>query len=82
MRRPHYTSPALQYAVDPSAPAGSVRNEPGGGPGFSVNVHRKVLENGKVIRQDDFFTRYTPQNPTAVYGPGRTPPGPYFTLPG
>ena len=48
----------------------------------SVNVHRKVLENGKVIRQDNFFTRYTPQNPTAVYGPGATPPGPYFTLPG
>ena len=77
-----YTSPGLQYAVDPSAPAGSVRMEAGGGPGFSVNVHRKVLEDGKVIRQDDFFTRYTPQNPTAVYGPGRTPPGPYFTLPG
>jgi vancomycin resistance protein YoaR len=77
-----YTSPTLQYAVDPSAPAGSVRTEPGGGPGFSVSVHRKVLENGKVIRQDNFFTRYTPQNPTAVYGPGKTPPGPYFTLPG
>jgi len=77
-----YTSPTLQYAVDPSAPAGSVRTEPGGGPGFSVNVHRKVVENGKVIRKDDFFTRYTPQNSTAVYGPGRTPPGPYFTLPG
>jgi hypothetical protein len=77
-----YTSPTLQYAVDPAAPAGSVRTEPGGGPGFSVNVHRKVLENGKVIRQDNFFTRYTPQNPTAVYGPGATPPGPYFTLPG
>jgi hypothetical protein len=35
-----------------------------------------------VLRQDNFFTRYTPQNPTAVYGPGKTPPGPYFTLPG
>jgi vancomycin resistance protein YoaR len=77
-----YTSPSLQYAVDPAAPAGSVRTEAGGGPGFSVNVHRKVLENGKVIRKDNFFTRYTPQNPTAVYGPGTTPPGPYFTLPG
>jgi len=77
-----YTSPTLQYAVDPAAPAGSVRTEPGGGPGFSVNVHRKVLENGKVLRQDNFFTRYTPQNSTAVYGPGKTPPGPYFTLPG
>jgi vancomycin resistance protein YoaR len=77
----NYTSPTLQYAVDPSAPPGSVRTEPGGGPGFDVNVHRVVREEGKVIREDDFFTRYTPQNPTAVYGPGQTPPGPYFTLP-
>jgi vancomycin resistance protein YoaR len=77
----NYTSPTLQYAVDPSAPPGSVRTEPGGGPGFDVTVHRKVIRKGKVIREDDFFTRYTPQNPTAVYGPGRTPPGPYFTLP-
>ncbi len=30
----NYTSPALQYAVDPSAPPGSVRTEPGGGPGL------------------------------------------------
>jgi vancomycin resistance protein YoaR len=77
----NYTSPTLQYAVDPSAPPGSVRTEPGGGPGFDVSVHRVVREDGKVIREDDFFSRYTPQNPTAVYGPGRTPPGPYFVLP-
>jgi vancomycin resistance protein YoaR len=77
----NYTSPTLQYAVDPSAPPRSVRTEPGGGPGFDVTVHRKVTQDGKVIREDDFFTRYTPQNPTAVYGPGRTPPGPYFTIP-
>jgi vancomycin resistance protein YoaR len=77
----NYTSPTLQYAVDPSAPPGSVRTEPGGGPGFDVTVYRKVIRDGKVIRKDSFFTRYTPQNPTAVYGPGRTPPGPYFTLP-
>jgi vancomycin resistance protein YoaR len=77
----NYTSPTLQYAVDPSAPPRSVRTEPGGGPGFDVTVHRKVVQDGKVIREDDFFTRYTPQNPTAVYGPGRTPPGPYFTIP-
>jgi vancomycin resistance protein YoaR len=77
----NYTSPTLQYAVDPSAPPRSVRTEAGGGPGFDVTVHRKVLEDGKVVREDDFFTRYVPQNPTAVYGPGRTPPGAYFTLP-
>ena len=79
--RTNYTQPTLQYAVDPSAPANSVRTTEGGGPGFDVNVHRKVYEDGKLIREDDFFTRYVPENPTAIYGPGRTPPGPYFTLP-
>jgi vancomycin resistance protein YoaR len=77
----NYTQPRLQYAVDPAAPPGSVRHAEGGGPGFDVNVHRKVYERGKLIREDDFFTRYVPQNPTAIYGPGTTPPGPYFTLP-
>ena len=77
----NYTQPRLQYAVDPSAPANSVRTAAGGGPGFDVSVHRKVYERGQLIREDDFFTRYVPQNPTAIYGPGRTPPGPYFYLP-
>ena len=77
----NYTSPKLQYAIDPSAPPNSVRTAAGGGPGFDVNVHRKVFQDGKLLRQDDFFTRYVPQNPTAIYGPGKTPPGPYFYLP-
>jgi vancomycin resistance protein YoaR len=77
----NYTQPRLQYAVDPSAPPNSVSTAAGGGPGFDVNVHRKVFERGKLIRQDDFFTRYVPQNPTAIYGPGRTPPGEFFYLP-
>jgi len=77
----NYTQPQIQYAIDPSAPANSVRTAAGGGPGFDVNVHRKVFQDGKVLREDDFFTRYVPQNPTAIYGPGKTPPGPYFYLP-
>ena len=77
----NYTQPSLQYAVDPSAPPRSLRRTDPGGPGFDVNVHRKVFERGKLIREDDFFTRYTPEHATAIYGPGRTPPGPYFTLP-
>jgi vancomycin resistance protein YoaR len=77
----NYTQPRLQYAVDPTAPPRSLRTTEAGGPGFDVSVHRKVYQRGKLIREDDFFSRYTPQNPTAVYGPGRTPPGPYFTLP-
>jgi vancomycin resistance protein YoaR len=77
----NYSQPKMQYAIDPTAPPGSVRVVSGGAQGFDVNVHRKVYEHGKLLREDDFFTRYTPQNPTTVYGPGGKPPGPYFYLP-
>jgi vancomycin resistance protein YoaR len=77
----NYTQPKLQYAVDPGAPRNSVRRTAAGGPGFDVTVFRKVFQRGKVIREDRFFTRYKPENPTAIYGPGKTPPGEYFYLP-
>jgi vancomycin resistance protein YoaR len=77
----NYTRPEMQYAIDPTAPSDSVSVVAGGGQGFDVNVHRKVYEHDKLIRQDDFFTRYTPENPTTVYGPGGDPPGPYIVLP-
>jgi len=77
----NYTQPKMQYAIDPTAAPGSKTVVAGGGPGFDTNVHRKVYEHGKLIREDDFFTRYTPENPTTVYGPGGKPPGPYIILP-
>jgi vancomycin resistance protein YoaR len=77
----NYTQPSMQYAIDPNAAPGSKTVAAGGGPGFDVNVHRKVFEHGKLVREDDFFTRYTPENPTTIYGPGGHPPGPYVILP-
>jgi vancomycin resistance protein YoaR len=77
----NYTQPKLQYAIDPDAPRNSVRRTSAGGPGFDVTVYRKVFQHGELLREDQFFTRYKPENPTAIYGPGRTPPGPYFYLP-
>src|SRR6185312_13535050 len=77
----NYTQPTMHYAIDPTAAPGSKSVVAGGGPGFDVNVHRKIYEHGKLIREDDFFTRYTPENPTTVYGPGGKPPGPYIILP-
>jgi len=76
-----YTQPTLQYAVDLGAPRNSVHRTSAGGPGFDVSVHRTVWERGKILREDDFFTRYKPENPTAIYGPGKKPPGDYFYLP-
>ena len=77
-----FTSPTMNYAIDPSAPAGSVKVVSGSGAqGFSVTVLRTVYEQGKVLRRDSFRSTYIPDGSTTVYGPGGHPPGPYFVLP-
>ena len=75
--------PTLQYAVDPTAPPGSVNLVRGSGrSGFDVAVRRKVYRaDGTLLRSDDFRSRYIPEGPTKIYGPGATPPGPYFVIP-
>jgi vancomycin resistance protein YoaR len=78
----NFKSPTTSYAVDPTAPHGSVRVESGSGrSGFDVTVERTVYERGKLLRRGIFTSRYIPEGPTYIYGPGRTPPGPYFVLP-
>ena len=78
-----WTGPSLNYAVDPNAPRGSVKVVKGTGEkGFDVSVDRTVYDaNGKQLRHDTFRSHYIPDSPTAVYGPGKTPPGPYIVLP-
>lgn len=78
-----WTSPGMNYAVDLSAPRGSVKVVEGTGEqGFDIQVWRRVYaKNGKLIRKDTFKSHYIPDSPTTVYGPGRTPPGPYIVLP-
>ena len=34
-----------------------------------------------MLRHDVFKSHYIPDSPTTVYGPGKTPPGPYIVLP-
>jgi vancomycin resistance protein YoaR len=79
----NWTQPGMSYAVDPTAPRGSIRVVPGSGElGFDVTVGRKVYDaKGKLIRSDSFRSHYIPDSSTTVYGPGKTPPGPYFVLP-
>jgi vancomycin resistance protein YoaR len=78
-----WTSPSMNYAVDPNAPRGSVKVVQGTGEkGFDVSVDRTVFDaGGKELRHDVFRSHYIPDSPTTVYGPGRTPPGPYIVLP-
>jgi len=72
----------LTYAVDPSAPAGSVSVVGGSGAsGFDVSVYRTVYRGDRVLRKDTFTSSYVPEGPTSVYGPGRTPPGSYIVIP-
>ena len=79
----NWTGPSMNYAVDPNAPRGSVKVVRGTGQkGFDVTVDRTVrAASGKLLRQDRFKSHYIPDSPTTVYGPGRTPPGPYIVLP-
>jgi vancomycin resistance protein YoaR len=78
-----WTSPGMNYAVDTTAPRGSVKVVKGTGEhGFDIEVWRKVYDrSGKLLRSNLFKSHYIPDSPTTVYGPGRTPPGPYIILP-
>jgi vancomycin resistance protein YoaR len=79
----NWTSPGMNYAVDPNAPRGSAKVVSGTGEkGFDVTVDRTVYaSSGAELRHDTFRSHYIPDSPTTVYGPGRTPPGPYIVLP-
>ncbi|MFL5928695.1 MAG: VanW family protein [Gaiellaceae bacterium] len=78
-----WTTPGMNYAIDPNAPRGSAKVVAGTGEkGFDVVVDRTVYDaSGKELRHDTFKSHYIPDSPTTVYGPGRTPPGPYIVLP-
>ena len=78
----NWRTPQTTYAYDPYAPHGSMRLVAGSNqPGFDVTVTRQVYERGKLKRKDTFTSAYIAVGPTAIYGPGRTIPGPYFVLP-
>jgi vancomycin resistance protein YoaR len=79
----NWKSPTMSYAIDPNAPPGSVKVVGGtNASGFQVTVKREVRDaRGKLLHKASFLSTYVPQGPTTVYGPGRTPPGPYIVLP-
>jgi vancomycin resistance protein YoaR len=79
----NFKAPTMQYAVDPKAARGSRKVVHGSGAqGFDVTVKRKVYDRaGKLIHSDTFLSRYVPEGPTTIYGPGQTPPGPYYVIP-
>jgi vancomycin resistance protein YoaR len=80
--RSNWREPTKTYALDPAAPAGSVRLVTGSHQqGFDVTVYRTVVQRGKTIRKDSFASHYIPVGDTEIYGPGQSIPGPYFVIP-
>jgi vancomycin resistance protein YoaR len=79
----NWRAPAPSYAYDPYGVPGSVRTVSGSNQsGFEVTVNRTVYaRTGEVLRKDAFASKYIAVGPTTIYGPGTTPPGPYFVLP-
>jgi vancomycin resistance protein YoaR len=79
----NWTSPGMNYAIDPHAAPGSSRVVAGTGElGFDIVVTRSVYAaNGKLLRHDVFKSHYIPDSSTTVYGPGAHPPGPYIVIP-
>ena len=80
----NWTGPSMNYAVDPSAPRGSVKvvaRHGREGLRRHRSTARSTTADGKLLRSDTFRSHYIPDSPTTVYGPGKTPPGPYIVLP-
>lgn len=78
----NWRRPETTYALDPYAPAGSVRTVSGSNQsGFDVTVSRKVFEGDRLVREDSVTSNYIAVGPTRIYGPGSAIPGPYFVLP-
>ena len=80
----NWTAPAMNYAVDPNAPRGSVKVVKGTGEqGFDIDGRPQGLRRatGSCCAATRFKSHYIPDSPTTVYGPGKTPPGPYIVLP-
>ena len=65
----NFTSAGVRKIHDASGRRGRRGATGGGTGGFTVTVFRTVKRNGKVIRKDQFTSRYTPQDVIIKVGP-------------
>jgi hypothetical protein len=71
----NWTQPGADvWQLDPSLPAGSVKQMVHGRPGVDVTYNRVITFADGTSRVDPYITRYTPWEDFFVYGPGVTPP--------
>jgi hypothetical protein len=70
-----FTNPKKRFYASPDAAAGQVVQTTDGEKGFSVTVSRKVLgDDGKVLKEDSFSSRYIPEDAIYLVGKGATLP--------
>jgi len=67
--------PKDRYLADPYAPPGKIIEYTEGQEGFSVDVTRIVRQNGEVVSEAVFPSKYVPEATTFLVGPGAFPPG-------
>ncbi len=70
-----FTDPKKRFYASPDAAAGEIAQTTLGERGFSVTVSRKVIgDDGKLIREDSFSSRYIPEDAIYLVGKGATLP--------
>jgi vancomycin resistance protein YoaR len=72
--RPAPTEP--RYVADPELPPGAIKQTDTKRGGMDVRVGRIVRQNGQVLYQDSFLSRYQAWPDIFALGPGATPPTP------
>jgi len=70
-----FTNPKKRFYASPDAAAGQVVQTTDGEKGFSVTVSRKVIgDDGTVLKEDSFSSRYIPEDAIYLVGKGATLP--------
>ena len=70
-----FTDPKKRFYASPDAAAGEIAQTTLGERGFSVTVSRRVVgDDGKLIREDSFSSRYIPEDAIYLVGKGATLP--------
>ncbi len=79
----NYRAAPTKRVDDPTLLKGATKVEQHGIAGRDVSVHRKVYKDGKLVKEDTFFSRYSPGKSVVRVGTreAATPPAPGTTTP-
>ncbi len=79
----NYRPAPTKRVDDPTLPVGVTKIEERGIAGRDASVHRKIYKDGKLIKEDTFFSKYTPGKSVVRVGTraAAAPPAPGTTTP-